>query len=96
MTTELPNFDVMEPTELWAFYGENLGARPVKNARAMFPNNPKGRVKAYSNLRCYAVNKACAIKLRREGSIASAQKYEKDLRGHLRALARFCAVVSSS
>lgn len=42
----------------------------------LFPDRPKGYVRAARDIGLYAMNKATAMKLRKEGDIPEAQKYE--------------------
>lgn len=70
------NLDSMEEgdlTEVW----KRIHWAPVKTARELFPERPKGYVTATRNLGYYAINKATAMSCRCQGDIPAAQVYEK-------------------
>ena len=72
------NLDSMEYDQLVDFAARFIGhgVRPIRAARELFPEQPKGYVESTRMLRCYAWNKATAVSLRIEGKIESAISYE--------------------
>lgn len=76
MSLEQTNLDAETPDDLWKFASELGGVRPIRGARMLFPNRPRGYVRAAVSLRCYAENKATAIACRLRGDIPAAQIYE--------------------
>lgn len=69
------NLDAMDQAELSALH-QRLSQHPVTEARTLFPERPKGYIKAARRLGCYAINKATAMKLRLDGKIVAALRYE--------------------
>jgi hypothetical protein len=81
----VPNFDGMWEDDLMAWYKKHYnGGR--KLAAELFPDKPAGYVKTMKTAACYAINKATAMKCRKEGKITEALKYEQicdDIYGRL-------------
>jgi hypothetical protein len=71
-----PNLDGVAPSELWEFWSATNSVRPIRMARRLFPDRPKGYVAVTRNLGCYASNRATAMKCRAEGKISIALDYE--------------------
>ncbi len=71
-----PNLDGVDPAELWEFWQATNSVRPIRMARRLFPDRPKGYVSVTRDLGCYASNRATAMKCRVEGKISIAQDYE--------------------
>jgi len=71
-----PNLDGCFPEELWEFWQAVNSVRPIRKARELFPNRPKGYVRVTKDLGNYAANKATAMKCRLDGQIQSAIMYE--------------------
>lgn len=71
----VPNIDCMSNAELNAF-AESPLRKPIKKARAMFPERPRGYVTARYNLNHYAWNAIAARSCRLRGDITGAQVYE--------------------
>ncbi len=71
------NLDTMEQDELWTFWSATRGVRPIKSARALFPERPKGYVTAFKNLGNCAANKATAMSCRIAGDANAALMYER-------------------
>lgn len=73
-----PNLDAMFPDDLREFGTRATlrGIRPIALARTLFPDKPKGYVRATRDLGHYAWNKATAMGLRERGEIARALSYE--------------------
>jgi len=71
-----PNLDCMttDPDVLWAF-AESLRA-PRKSAARLFPDKPRGYVRATAQLKAYAYNKATAMRCREKGDVQAASIYE--------------------
>ncbi len=69
------NLDAMTPDDLWEIHNR-LHQHPVLEARKLFPEKPQGYVAAAHTLKNYCANKAVAMKLRLEGRIAVALRYE--------------------
>lgn len=69
------NLDAMFPDDLWEIHNR-LHQHPVLEARKLFPEKPQGYVAAAHTLKNYCANKAVAMKLRLEGRIAVALRYE--------------------
>ncbi len=78
MSTEskVPNLDAAGPDELTKFAERYEGALFTK-ARELFPDRPKRYVCAARDLGHYARNLSVAWKLRAEGKVQSAVKYEE-------------------
>lgn len=74
--TQPLNLDSMTSEDLTNFWSLAFQFHPVRTARILFPEKPKGFVRATKNLGLYAANKATAMNLRKEGSINDAVKYE--------------------
>ena len=70
------NLDGMFPDELMEFWAKTNRQRPIKLARELFPEKPKGYVKAVRELGFYASNKATAMNCRERGDINTALMYE--------------------
>jgi len=70
------NFDAMDAEDLWAFWQKIETIRPIRFARTLFPDRPKGYVTATIALGCYASNKATAMQCRLRGEIQTAINYE--------------------
>lgn len=70
-----PNLDGMDAGDLMQFWSKFHHAGP-KLASELFPDRPRGYVKAAHALANYAANKATAMKCRKDGKIAEAQMYE--------------------
>src|SRR5215469_17618263 len=61
VTAENLNLDCsINPDWLWAFWNRTNSVRPISFARQLFPNVPKGYVRATKDLGNYAANKATA------------------------------------
>lgn len=82
MTTQLDftllhdNLDGLDESTLLELGRAPLGVRPITQARLVFPDQPKGYLQAFKSLCNYAMNKAVAMQLRREGKLETAQQYE--------------------
>ncbi len=76
-TSNVPNFDAMEPQEAWDWAISAEGKRPIAKARELFPERPEGYLGATILLRCYAYNIVTAKKCRKLGEIVAAMQYEK-------------------
>src|ERR1700686_5388797 len=70
------NLDGLDEPTLLELGRAPLGVRPIKQARLVFPDRPADYVQTFKSLRNYAMNKAVAMQLRREGNIDRAQEYE--------------------
>jgi hypothetical protein len=70
-----PNLDCMTDSDLAAF-AESPLREPVRKARAMFPERPRGYVTARYDLNHYAWNLKAARYCRTRGDITGAQVYE--------------------
>ena len=70
-----PNLDCDFPDEIWNA-AVALEQCPAGIGRIMFPNRPKGYVRATRNLAHYAYNKATAMRCRLKGDITAALMYE--------------------
>ena len=66
-----------ESSDLWRFYSDARGVRPLTMAKTLFPSKPKGYLSATVNLRNYAANKATAMDCRKRGDIPTALNYEQ-------------------
>jgi hypothetical protein len=77
LATDL-NLDSMERDQLIDFAARFVGhgVRPIRAAKELFPEQPKGYVQATRDLRNYAWNKATAMACRLEGKIDTAIAYE--------------------
>lgn len=71
-----PNLDCLNVAELRELTKLTTGNRPINTARALFPNNVVGRVRAVKDINAYAWNKITARWCREAGDIESALKYE--------------------
>ncbi len=71
------NLDALDQEELWTFWSAAKGVRPVKAARELFPERPKGYVTAFRSLGNYAANKATAMSCRLAGDVNAALTYER-------------------
>jgi hypothetical protein len=76
ITAENLNLDSESSEWLWDFWKYAHSVRPIRLARQLFPNTPKGYVRVTKDLGNYAANKATAINCRLEGKIESALMYE--------------------
>ena len=72
----VPNFDALTERELIAFWGRYHRASR-KDAEALVGDRRKGFTTIAATLACYAIDKACAVGLRKEGKIAQAMTYEQ-------------------
>src|ERR1700735_3564425 len=70
------NLDSLDESTLLELGRYPLGVRPIAQARLVFPDRPKDYVQTFKSLRNYAMNKAVAMQMRREGNIERAQEYE--------------------
>jgi hypothetical protein len=70
------NLDGLDESTLLELGRSPLGVRPIKQARLVFPDRPEGYIQTFKSLRNYAMNKAVAMQLRRDGKIDRAQQYE--------------------
>lgn len=73
----VPNLDSMDYDELSDFWMSTNSVRPMKKARELFPDRPTGYLSATKGLGHYAINRATAIRCRKEGKIPEALKYEE-------------------
>jgi hypothetical protein len=73
---ETLNLDGMIIEELMEFWNHAHSVRPIALARQLFPNAPKGYVRATKDLGNYASNKATAMQCRLDGKIDAALSYE--------------------
>lgn len=71
-----PNLDAQSIDDLWEFWKETNSVRPIRFARRLFPDRPKGYVAVTRDIGCYASNRATAMKCRLEGKIQIAIQYE--------------------
>ena len=71
-----PNLDSLNKDALWTFWREHDHASRQK-AAFLFPEQPKGYIRATRDLANYAANKATAMACRAGGRIAVAQDYER-------------------
>lgn len=70
------NLDAMDQDELSAFH-QRLSQHLITEARTLFPERPRGYIWAARTLRRYAINKRTAMKLRLDGKIGAALRYEE-------------------
>lgn len=75
MRNNAPNFDVMSAPDLRLF-AQSYGSKSRKKAADIFPDKPKGFIRAARNCAHYAYNKATAIDCRLRGEIKVALEYE--------------------
>lgn len=75
MKTNVPNLDTKDADELWKFW-QQVNNGPRRIARILFPEKPRGYVRATQHLANYACNKSVAMKCRLDGRIQSALTYE--------------------
>lgn len=75
MENGAPNIDAMTADEAMQFWAGGQ-CNPVKKARAMFPDRPKGYVTAFHDLRHYAGNISAAKACRLRGDVQTALAYE--------------------
>ncbi len=61
------NLDSESPESLWSFWKRTNSVRPIAFAKQLFPDRPKGYVRATKMLGHYASNKATAIICRLRG-----------------------------
>ena len=74
---EVPNLDAMlDADEVWAYWIKWHG-RGRSIAQQLFPDRPRGYVRALKGLTNYAANKATAMRCRTAGDIVGAQNYER-------------------
>lgn len=71
----VPNLDAMSEEELGKFWGRYHRARR-KDAEALIGDTRKNYTIIASDLANYAINKSCAMSLRKKGEIARATVYE--------------------
>lgn len=71
------NLDCMsvDPADYFAWHQAH--ATSVSAARTLFPDKPKGYVRATRELAAYAANKGAAMNCRLRGDIVTAMQYEK-------------------
>lgn len=69
------NLDDMSHDELFEFWNFYRFAT-WKDAMRIFPTRPKGYVRAVKDCANYAINKAVAMKCRKDGEISKAKLYE--------------------
>jgi len=79
--SNVPNLDCMESDDLRSFavsltVGIASHGTPIRRAREIFPERPKGYSRAAKDLGNYAWNKLIAMELRRQGRISRAIGYE--------------------
>ena len=70
------NLDEMSDYDLNDFYLKSLGS-PAWLAQQVFPDRPKGYIRAVAALADYAHRKSYAMKLRRDGKISEAEEQER-------------------
>lgn len=70
------NLDSMPADDLMALWDQTNSVRPIKFARELFPNRPKGYLQATRDIGNYAANKATAMQARVRGDIETAMMYE--------------------
>ena len=71
------NLDSESPESLMAFWSRTNSVRPIAFARQLFPDCPRGFVRATKDLGYYASNKATAMSCRLRGDINAALMYEE-------------------
>lgn len=69
------NLDGIDSDKLWDLHNR-LRRHLLVEARNLFPDRPRGYIRAARTLRNYASNKATAMKLRAEGKVSTAMMYE--------------------
>jgi hypothetical protein len=77
LTIDDMNLDgYVDPQDLWDIWKATNSVRPISFARQLFPEAPKGFVRATKDLGNYASNKATAMRCRLDGKINEALMYE--------------------
>ena len=70
------NLDAMSDYDLNDFYLKSLGS-PAWLGRQVFPDRPRGYMRAVAALADYAQRKSYAMRLRRDGKISAAEEQER-------------------
>lgn len=72
----MENLDAMDADALRKFAGPHSAMRSVKRAREVFPERPRGYVRAWQLIHCYCWKKSTALDARRNGWVQSALGHE--------------------